>query len=421
MSALQLTITDAGRAEIINATNTGTGPVEITEVALGTGKYEPLASQTQLQAETKRLNTIAGTVVADDTIHVTVRDESADAYDVSEFGLFTSSGTLFAVYSQVGAAFMQKAGPSALMLSVDIVLGSLDANNLVFGDTNFAMPSASETVAGISKLATDEQAAAGEDDKRVITCKTLKFAVGSLVPDAAEGQKGKAALASKDAVTKGQGSTTIVTPEALKPNLGRLSGFTSVQASVVLTVEQLGTHVQIAQATPDAQVFTLPALEGLESGLGYWFTNDSPYRQTVKANAAENINPVGNTLVLEPFGTAFVFVQQGSQWNVVGDVVSKKFAAALTMSGYQKLPSGLIIQWGSQTESIASAGGGNIVFPIAFPTALLQIADSPGYTGGTPAHDTGSTYVSDSSVTGFSWTSTVAGYTTHIRYIAVGY
>lgn len=173
MSAIQITITDAGRAEIINAANTGTGPVEITEVGLGTGKYTPNPTQTGLVSEIKRLSTIAGQVVSDDTIHVTVKDESADEYDVSEFGLYTDSGTLFAVYSQASGNFMQKAAQSSLLLSVDVILGTLDATNLTFGDTNFSNPPASETVAGVVELADNTEALAGTDLLRAMTPKRV--------------------------------------------------------------------------------------------------------------------------------------------------------------------------------------------------------------------------------------------------------
>lgn len=43
---------------------------------------------------------------------------------------------------------------------------------------------------------------------------------------------------------------------------------------------------------------------------------------------------------------------------------------SLAASGYQKLPGGLILQWGF---SFANAAGSVITFPIAFPTALLNI------------------------------------------------
>ena len=115
--ALEIIITDAGLTEIINANNTGTAPVEIAEIGVGTGKYTPSAAQTALTGEIKRLSTIAGEVVADDTIHVTIKDETSDAYAVSELGLYTQSGTLFAVYSDPLQDFIEKASSR---LSVDI-------------------------------------------------------------------------------------------------------------------------------------------------------------------------------------------------------------------------------------------------------------------------------------------------------------
>ena len=40
------------------------------------------------------------------------------------------------------------------------------------------------------------------------------------------------------------------------------------------------------------------------------------------------------------------------------------------VSGYQKLPGGLILQWGSQVNNV---NGGVITFPIAFPTACASV------------------------------------------------
>src|SRR3990167_2923338 len=137
--ALLITITDAGRAEVINADNTGTGPVRITEIGFGTGQYAPSKAQTALTAEVKRVGSIAGQPVAADTIHVIAKDEGPDAYNAGEFGLYSASGTLVAVYSQVAASgwIIQKAGASTLLLAIDIILESLDATSLSFGDITF--------------------------------------------------------------------------------------------------------------------------------------------------------------------------------------------------------------------------------------------------------------------------------------------
>lgn len=46
---------------------------------------------------------------------------------------------------------------------------------------------------------------------------------------------------------------------------------------------------------------------------------------------------------------------------------------SLATTGYQKLPGGLILQWGSSTSAIAANGNRSVTFPIAFPTALFAV------------------------------------------------
>jgi len=48
------------------------------------------------------------------------------------------------------------------------------------------------------------------------------------------------------------------------------------------------------------------------------------------------------------------------------------FGSNLALSGWQRLPSGLILQWGS-TSTIAQGSSVPVTFPISFPTALLQV------------------------------------------------
>lgn len=55
---------------------------------------------------------------------------------------------------------------------------------------------------------------------------------------------------------------------------------------------------------------------------------------------------------------------------VAADFAASLFAASLTGNGYQKLPSGLIIQWGNATTD--AAGVVTVTFPIPFTTACLQ-------------------------------------------------
>lgn len=149
--ALTITITDAGRAELINADNTGTAPVKIAHVAFTATAFTPSKSQTNLPGEARRLSSIAGEVVAPDTISVTAKDEGSQAYTVRGFGLITDRGTLFAVYGQA-TPIIEKAGPSTLLLTIDVVLADIDAARLEFGDISFSNPPASTTTPGVVRL-----------------------------------------------------------------------------------------------------------------------------------------------------------------------------------------------------------------------------------------------------------------------------
>lgn len=51
------------------------------------------------------------------------------------------------------------------------------------------------------------------------------------------------------------------------------------------------------------------------------------------------------------------------------------FAVSKSTSGYQKLPSGLVIQWGNTVTN--GSGQADVTFPIAFPTALFRAIVNP--------------------------------------------
>ena len=60
---------------------------------------------------------------------------------------------------------------------------------------------------------------------------------------------------------------------------------------------------------------------------------------------------------------------------------SAAFTASKGSTGYQKLPSGIIIQWGS-VGSVASGSGATATFPVAFPNSFLSAVASFVNTGG---------------------------------------
>ena len=171
-----ITITNAGRAAIINAQNTGTAPVTITQIGLSATAHTPAPANTALPGEIKRLSAVSGLVVADDTIHVSVSDTTTDAYALRSFALYLADGTLFAIYGQADP-ILNKAAASIAALSVDVVLADIDAAALTFGDAAFVNPPASETVQGVVELATVAEAQAGIDALRALTPASAKAAI----------------------------------------------------------------------------------------------------------------------------------------------------------------------------------------------------------------------------------------------------
>lgn len=203
-----IVITSAGLAEIINAEHNGTAPVLIKEIGYGTGQYEASADQTALKKEFKRLSSLSGGSVGDNVIHMTAQDSSDDAYTVTEVGLYTDKGTLFAVYSQT-IPILQKASQSQSLLAIDIIASAFDATSIVFGDTNFHNPPATTATLGVVELATEPEVLAGTDATRVITPAVLAKRTSTT------SRTGLIKLATQAEVAAGKDNTKAITPLTL--------------------------------------------------------------------------------------------------------------------------------------------------------------------------------------------------------------
>ena len=83
----------------------------------------------------------------------------------------------------------------------------------------------------------------------------------------------------------------------------------------------------------------------------------------------------------------------------------ESYGKSLTESGYQKLPSGLIIQWGSfNTGSIVNNATGSQSFPISFTTACFQtiVGSTAGVISTSGSTSEGFRVISET-ISGFSW------------------
>ena len=202
--------------------------------------------------------------------------------------------------------------------------------------------------------------------------------------------------------------------------LGNMAGQTSYNASATIALSDAGKSITFTGSTA-SQTLTLPAIAGMPAGSGYEFLNQATVPVTLKGNSSENIgantlagNSLANTLIINPGDS--VFIASGtSTWFTIGFASSKQFPSSLAANGYQKLPSGLIIQWGSSTITAGTAN--TVTFPITFPTACVRALPVPTGTGGTASQ-----YMQPTSITPSQATFNVnAGGPWNYGYIAIGY
>ena len=166
MPALNFIITNAGKAAI--AASGSIGPVVLSKVAIGSSGYTATGSQTALVAQIKQITPEGSSVPTPGTIHITASDSSADSYTVREVGLMTSTGTLFAIYSQTDPILIKGSGSVALF-ALDFVMTGVPAGSVTIGNASFQYPPASETAQGVAEIATQAETDAGTDNARFIT------------------------------------------------------------------------------------------------------------------------------------------------------------------------------------------------------------------------------------------------------------
>ena len=165
---MKMVITKAGRAALVNASQSGTAAVVVSEIGVGSGKYTATESQTALVSEIKRMPVIEGGQTGDSAIHVAMQDAGADAYVVYELGVFLADGTLLAVYSQT-EPIANKAATSELLLALDAVFVGVDVSAITFGNVSYGVAVATEANAGVMTLATVAEAVAGKVTSKAIT------------------------------------------------------------------------------------------------------------------------------------------------------------------------------------------------------------------------------------------------------------
>jgi len=124
-------------------------------------------------------------------------------------------------------------------------------------------------------------------------------------------------------------------------------------------------------------VLTLPAASAVVAGGAITIQSQSTVDFSVARAGTDTLKPDDNTIntITVKNGEFLIAVSNGSnQWALYGSATlqyAASFVNSLAASGYQKLPGGLIIQWGNVANNAATNS-----FPVAFPTACLSMTAS---------------------------------------------
>ncbi|HBN2762440.1 TPA: phage tail protein [Escherichia coli] len=381
-------LTDIGAAKLASAAALGV-PLKITHMAVGDGGGvlpTPDAKQTALVNEKRRaaLNMLyidpqnSSQIIAEQVI-----PETEGGWWIREVGLFDETGALIAVGNCPESYKPQLVEGSGRTQTVRMVLITSSTENITL------------KIDPAVVLATRKYV----DDKVL----ELKVYVDDLMAKHVAANDPHTQYAPKVS------PTFTGTPKAPTASAGnnstQLANTAFVQAAIAALVA----------SSPAA----LDTLNELAAALG----NDPNFATTMtnalagkmdKAANGSDIADVAEFLKNLGLGTASKR-NVGTGANQIPDM-----SAFASGSGYQKLPGGYILQWGSANAGNSASTGMSNTFPIPFPSGLVIITTGqidPSYTSTQQPAAVG---ISSPTLTGFIAKSTAAN-TDAFNYLAIGY
>ncbi len=168
---MSLIITDAGIAASIRAGDLGI-EYKITHISIGTDGYVPDPAQITLSNEIQKKALTRADLLAPGQLHFETVWDGDEEFEGKELGYWLEDGTLFAVDSRNGAIITYKRKNTVVTEACELNLSASTISNITV--ELLGAPYATEQIAGIAKVATDDDVTAGEDDEKFITPKKLK-------------------------------------------------------------------------------------------------------------------------------------------------------------------------------------------------------------------------------------------------------
>ncbi|WP_051202939.1 gp53-like domain-containing protein [Desulfovibrio aminophilus] len=183
--------------------------------------------------------------------------------------------------------------------------------------------------------------------------------------------------------------TSVSTTAFVQMALGNLRGLIGYTTSQVLTVADLGKLVVVGGT--EVITMTLPQIATIRIGGGYHFYNDSQKNVIIACSGTDKFawpSAAGGVtqITLCPGETlSIVGAGGGSTWYYSGgsallQMPTGPMRYSLGGSGYQRLPSGLIIQWGN--VAVEAGEEQPFTLPVAFPTQFSVATATQGWPAG---------------------------------------
>lgn len=165
---------------------------------------------------------------------------------------------------------------------------------------------------------------------------------------------------------------SLATTEFVQRSLGNMRAATGISGNTTLTATHVGQVIQLSNAGP--YTVTLPLLSALPDGASIQFACSASGTITIQRQGSDTIHPnMGSAITSFTLkaGDSATLIKTNGVWGLLGGSAALRsstgdFGAVMQRPGYQKLPSGLIIQWGTTPASSSSAGVAT-TFPLPFP------------------------------------------------------